>query len=561
MNKIKTFTVIFILLFPSIIPALPHFFDNTEPDILIQQIISEMDNTELLGQVMLLGYYGLDPSEDILHWISNKKIGGVKIFGWNVSNLERLGKSISLMQKTAAETPLGIPLFIATDQEGGWVRHIKGNTSITPGNMSIGATSMPEDAYKTGKYIGNELKTIGINMNFAPTVDIYTNPDAVVIGPRAFSSDPVSTASLSTSFFQGQESTSVISTAKHFPGHGSASGDSHGMLPIVNADFETLWNRELLPYRFLIKRGIPAIMSGHISFPEITGENIAASGSKYFLTTLLREQMGFEGIIITDDMIMEGADSTSIGIDKICYNSLVAGNNIIMISRTAKTYQKIWDYLYNKLQTENSFKEIIKSSVSRILKTKFTYLKREDSVSLYPDIKKITNDIPNSTGSEFFLDQAFRSVSILRNTDLPIIIENDSNILIAAPYKTFLSEGKKQIKNASTYYFPFIPDKESESKFLMDFQLKAQSFDRVILCLVNDFSLEMLKTLKTLPVKVSVISALSPIYIQEQEWITSAVAVYGTGYESFMAGFSALLGQYSPTGIVPIESLKIKDSN
>lgn len=561
MNKIKALTVIFILLFPSISQALPRFFDDTEADILIQQIISEMDDTELLGQVFLLGYYGLDPSEDILHWISSKKIGGIKIFGWNVANLERLGRSISLMQKTAVETPLGIPLFIATDQEGGWVRHIKGKSSITPGNMSIGATSMPEDAYKTGKYIGNELKTIGINMNFAPTVDVYTNPDADVIGSRSFSSDPLSTASLSTSFFQGQESTSVISTAKHFPGHGSADGDSHGMLPTVNADFETLWNRELLPYRFLIKRGIPAIMSGHISFPEITGNNIAASGSKYFLTTVLRKKMGFEGIIITDDIIMEGADITSRGIDETCYNSLVAGNDIIMVSRTSTTYQRIWDYLYDKIQNESDFKEIIKASVGRILKTKITYLKRDNSVSLYPDIDKITNDIPNSTGSEFFLDQAFRSVSILKNTDLPIFIDDEHSILIAAPYKTFLSEGKKQIKNASIYYFPFIPDKESESKFLVDFQLEAQNFDRVIICLVNDFSLDMLKSLKELPVKVSVISALSPILIQEEEWIKSAVAVYGTGYESFMAGFSALLGQFSPTGTVPIESLKIKDSN
>ncbi len=561
MNRFETFSVVLLLLFPSIIPALPSFFDNTETDILIHQLISKMDNTELLGQVMLLGYYGLNPSEEIIDWISNKKIGGVKIFGWNVSTLERLGKSISLMQKKAVETPLGIPLFIATDQEGGWVRHIKGKTSITPGNMSIGATSLPEDAYKTGKYIGQELKTIGINMNFAPTVDIYTNPDAEVIGPRAFSSDPMTTATLSTSFFQGQDSTSVISTAKHFPGHGSAGGDSHGMLPIVNADFQTLWNRELLPYRFLIKRGIPAIMSGHISFPEIIGNNIAASGSKYFLTDLLREQLGFEGIIITDDMIMEGADITYRGIGEASYNALMAGNDIIMISRTTSTYEKIWDYLFEKIQTDTIFKETVTESVKRILKIKLSYLKRENAVSLFPDIQEITNNIPNSEGSDFFLDQAFRSVSILRNEDLPIRIDNNSKILLAAPYRTFLSEGKKQIKYASTYYFPFIPEKEYEKKFLEDFKSEAQNFDRVIFCLVNKFSLEMLKTLEDLPVKVTVISALTPLYIKDQNWVKSAVAVYGTGYESFMAGFSAILGDFSPMGKVPIKSLQNTGSN
>ncbi|MCK5201357.1 MAG: glycoside hydrolase family 3 protein, partial [Spirochaetales bacterium] len=349
-----------------------------------------MNDTDLLGQIMILGYFGLDPSPEILEWISEKKIGGIKIFGWNVSQLERLGKSISLMQKRAAENPFGIPLFIATDQEGGWVRHVKGKTSITPGNMSIGATGMPKDAYQTGSFIGQELKTLGINMNFAPTVDIYTNPDADVIGPRAFSSNPMDTAALSTSFFQGQESTGVISTAKHFPGHGAAGGDSHGMLPEVTADFYTLWNRELLPYRFLIKRGIPAIMSGHISFPEITGNSIPASGSRYFLTDLLREQLGFEGIIITDDMVMEGAVIGSEGIEEACYSALAAGNDIIMISRTTSTYQNIWDYLYQKMQEEKSFRAIVTSSVTRILKTKLAYLKRDDAVALYPDIEKIS---------------------------------------------------------------------------------------------------------------------------------------------------------------------------
>ena len=561
MKKLKTLIVVLLLLFPCIISALPAFFDQTEPDTLLEEIISSMDDTDLLGQIMILGYYGLDPSTDILEWISEKKIGGVKIFGWNVSELERLGRSITLMQETAAGNPLGIPLFIATDQEGGWVRHVKGNTSITPGNMSIGATGMPEDAYRTGSYIGLELKTLGINMNFAPTVDIYTNPDADVIGPRAFSSNPLDTATLSTSFFQGQDSTGVISTAKHFPGHGSAGGDSHGMLPEVTADFYTLWDRELLPYRFLIKRGIPAIMSGHISFPKITGDNIAASGSRYFLTELLREQLGFEGIVITDDMVMEGAVIGSKSIEEACYSALNAGNDIVMISRTTSTYQKIWDFLYRKMQEEESFRATVTASVMRILKTKLVYLKRDDAVSLFPDINKITRDIPSPTGGDFFLDQAFRSVSIIRNERLPVEIEDGSTILLAAPYRIFLSEGRKRIEDVSTYYFPFVPEEESEKRFLADFKSEAKNYDRVIFCLANKFGLKMLKTLEDLSIQVTVISTLTPVYLLEESWINSAVAVYGTGYESFMAGFSAILGDYIPTGIVPVDGLRIQGSN
>jgi len=561
MEKIKTLLVVLILIFPSFITALPGFFDKKEAEPLITEIIANMTDTDLLGQLFLLGYYGLDPSDDILDWIKNKKIGGVKIFGWNVSNLERLGRSISTMQKAAAENPLAIPLFIATDQEGGWVRHIKGKTSITPGNMSIGASSLPEDAYKTGVYIGQELKILGINLNFAPTVDVYTNQNADVIGPRSFSSDPKVTASLSTSFFKGQDSTGVISTAKHFPGHGAAGGDSHGMLPIVNADFDTIWERELLPYRYLIKRNIPAIMSGHLAFPQITGDKIAASESKYFLTELLRNKMGFNGIIITDDMVMTGALIGKKNLAEACYAAILAGNDIIMISRTITDYQNVWDYLFEKFQTNKNFRTIVINAVGRILKTKLNYLTREDAVSLYPDPVKINRNIPSINGSKFFLDQAFRSVSLVREENLPIHINSESKVLLAGPYKTFLTEGKKQIDNASTYYFPFSPNKETEIRYIKDFKTTAENYDRVIFCLANRFGLEMLKTLKNINTKVTVISTLTPVYLETVTWVKSAVAVYGTGYESFMAGFNAVLGAYSPTGIVPFNGLMEKKNN
>ena len=171
------------------------------------------------------------------------------------------------MQRSAADTRLGIPLFIATDQEGGWVRHVKSKTSITPGNMAIGASGLPYDAYWSGYYIGQELKSIGINMNFAPTVDVYSNIDAHVIGPRAFSQDPLETAQLALAYFKGMEETGVVSTAKHFPGHGNAAEDSHGILPRIDISFDTLWERELLPYRYLIDRDLPTVMSGHLSLP------------------------------------------------------------------------------------------------------------------------------------------------------------------------------------------------------------------------------------------------------------------------------------------------------
>jgi beta-N-acetylhexosaminidase len=210
------------------IPRQGIFWQDKPNEVVIEELIAAMTEEQLLGQVFLLGWSSEHAQGAIVDWITQRNLGGVKIFGWNGNKIDRLAGTISTLQTYAMDETLGIPLFTATDQEGGWVRHVKDTTSITPGNMSLGASGLPIDSYLSGYYIGLEMRAIGINMNFAPTVDVYVNPEAHVIGPRAFSSDPRVAASLGLAFFKGMDRTRVISTAKHFPGHGNARGDSHG---------------------------------------------------------------------------------------------------------------------------------------------------------------------------------------------------------------------------------------------------------------------------------------------------------------------------------------------
>ncbi len=530
------------------------FYDRQEQDKakLVDTLTDAMDDTELLGQVMMLGFFGTTPSDSILSWISKRGIGGVKLFGWNVSDLPTLGKTVAALQHTAALTPFRIPLFIATDQEGGWVRHIKGKTSITPGNLSIGATALPYDAYMTGYYIGKELHTLGINMNFAPTVDVYTNPEADVIGPRSFSHDPLETAELSVAFYKGLDASRVISTAKHFPGHGDVTQDSHGTLPIIDVNFDTLWIRELLPYRFLIKRDIPAIMSGHLSFPLITGNSKPASLSPYFLHTVLREKMGFKGIIITDDMRMSGAIIGTGDTPTSCLDALEAGNNMIMISHGTEMYKRVWDKLYYEIKHNPSFKQKIKASVKKILAVKLRYLTGSSSVPLYPDISAIEKDIPAQGAEKFFLNEACRSVSIIRKTHLPLNLNRAGKVLITGPYPLFLHTGREFFPEADTYYFPFSPENGSMAAYSAHLSSAADTYDTIIFSLANRESVKVLKALENTRAHVVVVSSLTPVYLKDLPWVTDALAIYGTGKESFTAGFSALLGSFTPEGKVPI---------
>jgi len=528
------------------------FWVDLPVETLVDELMGGMSEEELLGQVLFLGYWGSSPSEEILEWIRTRNLGGVKIFGWNAGDLRLLTESIRSMQSAAASTRHEIPLLVATDQEGGWVRHVKDSASITPGNMAIGASGLAYDSMQSGYFIGLELRDLGINMNFAPTVDVYSNAEAHVIGPRAFSDDPVQTGFLAAAYARGLSRAGVICTAKHFPGHGDADKDSHGALPIIPADLAQLWDRDLFPYRILIKEGLPAIMSGHLGFPEITGDQTPASLHPYFQKTLLRDKMGFDGIIVTDDLFMTGVRENGEDTATVCVQALKAGNDMIMLSRTPEVAGSTWTRLYELFTTDEAFRTQVLSSVRRVLRTKATYLKGENAVPLMPDVERVERSIPNSDGKSFFFEQACRSVTVIGDTRVPFDAQNGERVLLAGQFQDFLDEGVRRYPQADTHLFPYTPFYYSSSAGRADLRRKAAGYDTIVFCLANPHSLEMLQELEHMAERVIVYSVLTPVYLRETPWVQSAVAVYGLGVDSFRAGFSVLAGDYVPEGTLPI---------
>ncbi|MBN2050842.1 MAG: glycoside hydrolase family 3 protein [Spirochaetales bacterium] len=512
-----------------------------------------MSDEELLGQTLLLGYLGYSPDRNFLSWIRDRYIGGVKIFGWNVRDTTTLAAGIGRMQEEAAKTPLKIPLIVATDQEGGWVRHVRDTTSDTPGNMALGASRLPQDSYLTGYYIGLELKALGINMNFAPTVDVYANPQAHVIGPRAFSSDPVQAAVLGTAYYLGLKDAGIIATAKHFPGHGNADEDSHGTLPLIHDSLEVLWNRDLVPYRMMIPEGIPAIMTGHLGFPGIIDERTPSSLSYFFQTELLKNRLGFQGIVMTDDLHMVGAHQRTEDVAEVCAEAMMAGNDFILISRFPETHERVWNTMMKQLKNDPAFRSRLKDAAYRVLKIKLEYLKRSDGVPLYPDTEHLANLVPTPEGKDFFFEQSFRSVTVIRDSALPLSISPDERILLAGQFQEFFSVGKTYFPQADTFdfsYSPFYYPVPAEKRSLT---AMAGNYDTIIFCLANPNSLEHLKALESFDARIIVLSTLTPIYLQEVPWVPGAVAVYGTGIDSFTAGFAALSGMFHPEGTLPVE--------
>ena len=538
---------------PSADPEAPGFgFWAGRPDRELEASLLEgMSDLEALGQVFMIGYVGTEPSAELLHWIRSRNLGGVKIFTRNVQTLEGLARAVRRMQEEALRTRLAIPLLVATDQEGGWVRHIKAETSRSPGNLALGAGGLPRDALLTGYYLGRELRALGINMNFAPTVDLYSNPSASVIGPRAFSSDPQTTALLALAYFKGMEASGVISTAKHFPGHGRADRDSHGALPVVPIDLEELWERELLPYRILIGEGLPAVMSAHLAYPRILGDLTPSSRSPYLIEELLRRRMGFQGLLITDDMEMSGALQGGLDVPQACLQALRAGTDIVLVSHTPRLQDQTWTRLAERINRDPDFRLRVRESAGRVLRQKLRTF-REARFPLLPSLD-LRGSIPAPGAAEFFAGAAARAVTLVREGRIPYKPRSGERVLLAGQFEEFLAEGKRRIPGAETLKFSYSPFYSARPEDKRRLAAEVPDFDTVIFCLANYNSLEVLQELKPWADRLIVISALSPVYLAEVPWVASCLAVYGTEAASFRAGFAALAGDFRPMGRLPIE--------
>ncbi|MDR2182177.1 MAG: glycoside hydrolase family 3 protein [Treponema sp.] len=496
-----------------------------------------MSDEDALAQTFMFGWQGEAPAPLILEWITARRIGGVKVFGWNAVNLDTLARAVGVLQQASLGGPYGIPLLVATDQEGGMVRHVKGRTLDTPGNMAIGAGGFPEDAYRAGYYTGKELALLGINMNFAPVVDLLTVRGSALIGTRSFGSDPVRAGILGIAFMKGQTRAGIISTAKHYPGHGGTTLDSHGILPRINADEQTLWERELVPYRMLAREGLPAVMSGHLAFPRTPAGSAPASLSQWFLTALLRRKIGFTGMVITDDLMMYGAFQTTGSLSRTAREALRAGNDMILVSSTPGLLDPVWTELLALMQTDPVFRGRVRDAARRVLAIKLRYLRGADII---PDPARL-REIPDAEARAFFQDLASRSISVVKKGSIPLTEGRAGRVLLAGRSGAFFTGGTKAFPDAARYV--------TGSGGLGSL---AASSDTVIFCLEGREDRETLLELKNSGRRVIVFSTADPVYLENLDWIDSALALFSASEFSFTAAFSVVRGRPGGGGIIPV---------
>jgi beta-N-acetylhexosaminidase len=548
-------SILFTLL--SLIPLSgePRFSDEGDPDVLAGLLIDAMTLEECLGQTLMFSWTGVQPSSEISDWIRESNLGGIKIFGWNGYDDEALAETIGTYQKEALANRLGIPLLVATDQEGGIVRHITDKTSLTPGNMSIGASGLPLDAYNSGLLIGRELAALGVNMNFAPDVDLYLKPHTAVVGTRSFSADAEETAYLSAIWFKGHADAGIVATAKHFPGHGRSEEDSHGILPILDVSLEDLKKEDLLPYRMLINEGIPALMVGHLAYSRITGDKLPASRSPFFLKTLLRDEMGFQGMVISDDMIMNGAIMGTMTVAEACEDSLRAGVDMLLVSRGAETHGEVWNRLLGKAREDRAFEARIREAAQRVVGTKLIWLRGTGAVPFIPDAAHVYEHVPDPDMAEHTLNLASRSITLFKDRDgkIPLDPQETPRVLLVTQDRYMKEAMRKRIPGVHLFDIPSDPGAGELTARLESLTGIIDRYDRVVLILRNGYDQFIAEGLEEWNDKLIVLITSNPSYSEAVLWADTVLFAYLYNWDTTDAALGVLFGDYEPTGELPAE--------
>ncbi len=323
---------------------------------------------EQVGQLFMIGFTGTSVSSELASFIKEYKPGGVIVFS---RNLESPAQIIELTTALQACSPHS-PLLISIDQEGGRVSRLPKGFTIFPACEVLGRCNSAELAYAVAATTAAELKAVGINMNMSPVLDVNSNPDNPVIGDRAFGSDPETVSELGGATIAGLQDNRIVACGKHFPGHGDTAVDSHKELPVVNATMERLREIELPAFRHAVRQGVAAMMTAHVLYPALDAY-LPATLSEAIVTGLLRNEVGYDGLVLTDDLEMH-AIVDHYGVDDAAVRAFAAGCDMLLICKDANREAAAIAAVEHAVTTGQIPRHRLERSLTRIAAVKRQYV-------------------------------------------------------------------------------------------------------------------------------------------------------------------------------------------
>ena len=529
----------------------------------IEESLKSMTLSEKVGEMLIAqieGHYNSSDDKEyqlLSRLVQEGKVGGVMFLKGDAFSAAMLANHF---QSIAPR-----PLLMSADMERGVAMRLGGATEFPP-NMAVAATQDPELAANMAKAIAEEAKLIGLNQNYAPTVDLNINPLNPIINTRSFGDNVPLTITMSNAIIKGLQSNGMIATAKHFPGHGDVTIDSHLALPVLQADRQQLEAYELKPFKAAIEQGVISVMVGHLAVPKLTGSMEPASISKTIVTDLLRRELGFTGLIITDALNMKALYNGQ-NVPEVSVKAVQAGNDLLLFSPDPELAHSS---IVKAVEEGVIPMEQIDASVRRILQVK-KWLDIENRKLV--DLNRIKDEINPESHRTLARKIASQAMTLVNDTNHYLPLKTDlspgSILNIILQDKTNDETGKGYCKNLDQYYsvthIRIDPDTNpSGYATAADLAMKAKAV--LVTCYVK--ALSGSGTLKLTEKQQQFIHSLAgmvpkekplifvslgtPYIINYFPEITTYLCAYSSNEASEQMAVEALRGKLKPQGILPV---------
>lgn len=521
----------------------------------IEQLLTAMTTRQKIGQLLIFGWKGETDEENVTvssharTLVEEFEVGGIVLLGRNVGAPDQTARTMNELQDLSK-----VPLFIIADQEGGMVARFRDPCVIYPSNMALGATGNPDYAYRAARATAQQLLASGVNFDFAPCVDVNNNPLNPIIGTRSYGDNPEIVSRFAREAIRGFHDGGVLTSVKHFPGHGDTSVDSHLALPVVDFPMERLESLELVPFKASIAAGVATIMTTHIIFPALDPD-LPATMSPKILTGLLREKLGWDGVIVTDCLEMDGV-AVKWGTPQAALAALKAGADCPLICHTLSRQREAHDLITAAVESGDISIKRLNASVRRVLALKERFGLIESARRADPSQAASVVSAPEHRA--LALEIARKAVTVIRNDAgvLPARLSPADKVLVISTHRA-LPELTAAVKAIH-------PNADSIAVDSSTPEIAPGQDVRLIIAATcpsepwtagtdQEGQARLVSHLNALGIPLVVLAIREPYDIRRFPEIQTYVCSFGYRAESLQAAAEVILGVVDPEGSLPVE--------
>lgn len=514
----------------------------------IDFLISTLSLEQKIGQVMLVGFDGTALTPELRDNLTRLHIGGVIYYDRNIQSPQQVAQLNADLQNAMKQNN-DLPMFITIDQEGGVVARLKEDKGFTefPGQMAVAATgdAASRNARRIAQAMAGEMLALGFNMDLTPDLDVNNNPRNPIISTRSFGSDPNRVAEYGIAFIEAMQNAGLIAIGKHFPGHGDTGIDSHVSLPTVPHNRARLESVEFVPFQAAMQANVAGIMSAHITFPAIDATpGLAATLSPKVLTDLIRGEMKYDGLVMTDELTMGALATSGYPAPQAGSTALRAGADILLFQTGYAMHRHVHAMLLDHVQRGIIPQVRLDQAVRRIL------LAKQKFGILTPDPRPLTPDRVGSAETKQLSRQvALQAVTLLRDDATSVPLRSDAKLLVVETGNV----GLGKLLGATTLQVQAQPTPSE-----IDAVVKIASAGRIVIVCTSDVAknksqVNLIAALDKINAPTIIVATRSPYDLIYLDNVKTYLATYGNNPPMIEAVAAILIGKAKAQGKLPVE--------